>query len=823
MSSRKAFTLAEGSIKDVPSTEAFALLDTLIENAPIGLACFDQDYRFLRVNAALAQMYNLAASVLLGRAVQEIEPPLPPIAETFIRQVLETQQPLIDIELSADPHMQAEMQRYYLVSYYPIRTTDEQIQSVGAVVQDITERRRVQAALHESEERYRRLVELSPEPSAVHCNGELVYINPAGAQLVGARHPDDLIGRSILEFVHPDYRDQVVARVRQVQQEHQLGELAEEKFVRLDGGIINVEVVAIPTIYQGRAATHVVIRDITARKRAEEALRTSRDQLAVILQGVADGITVQDPSGQLIYANDAAAKACGYASAEALLAAPVSEVMQQFELRDTDGRPLPWDQLPGRRALQGIPSHNTIVRFHITATGEERWSSVASTPVFDEHGAVRLAVNIFHDITERKRAEIKERFLSEASHVLGSSLDYETTLNRIAKLAVPMLADWCRIDLVTDDSSPHVVTVVHSDPAKQELAQELRRRYILDSDAGYSYPHVIRTGQPELIAEIPDALLQAVAKDAEQLSMLRGLGLRSSISVPLIAHQRTLGALTFVMAESGRRYSADDLALVEELAHRAALAVDNARLYHEAQQAIRMRDQFLSIASHELKTPLTSLVGHAQLLQRRFQRGKEWTEQDERSVHTIVNQTARLQRMITTLLDISRIQTGQLSIECSAFDLRHLAARVAEDLQPSLKQHTLILKTDDDPLTIHGDELRLEQVFQNLLYNAIKYSPAGGQILLQLHQRDNHVVISVQDEGIGIPSEALPQLFQRFYRAPNAQEQDIQGFGIGLYVVNEIVSLHGGTIAVESMEGQGSTFTIRLPLASDSQPGSLLP
>jgi PAS domain S-box-containing protein len=235
----------------------------------------------------------------------------------------------------------------------------------------------------------------------------------------------------------------------------------------------------------------------------------------------------------------------------------------------------------------------------------------------------------------------------------------------------------------------------------------------------------------------------------------------------------------------------------------------------EAQEAVRLRDVFLTVAAHELKTPLTSLLGNAQLLQRRSQRDGSITELGAKNMRLIVEQAQRLNKMILGLLDVSRIEAGRFSIERAPVDLAALVGRVVEEFQPTLVNHTLHFQIPSGALIIDGDEMRLEQVVQNLLTNAVKYSPHGGPIVVQVEQHAQQAHLLVTDMGIGIPVCDQPDLFQRFYRASNAQTQYMSGMGIGLSVVKEIVTLHGGTVAVESSEGQGSTFAVYLPLGAE--------
>ncbi len=236
----------------------------------------------------------------------------------------------------------------------------------------------------------------------------------------------------------------------------------------------------------------------------------------------------------------------------------------------------------------------------------------------------------------------------------------------------------------------------------------------------------------------------------------------------------------------------------------------------EAEAAVRMRDQFLSLASHELKTPLTSLMGYVELLQRRMARDNAVPERDRRAVQVIVEQAGRLNRLLHMMLDISRIQLGQLTIERRPVDLEALAQRVVADLSPTLTHRTIVCEGPGEKVLVDGDEPRLEQVLLNLVQNGVKYSPEGGPITVRLGRQERTATIAVIDEGIGIPHDALPRLFDRFYRAGNVDPQQVSGMGIGLYVVKEIVALHGGSIDVASVEGKGSTFTVMLPLHEEA-------
>jgi PAS domain S-box-containing protein len=316
-------------------------------------------------------------------------------------------------------------------------------------------------------------------------------------------------------------------------------------------------------------------------------LRARTKEQRAILEGVADSVTAQSPDGRLVYANEAAFRLLGFESAEALLAAPIAQVMSAYELLTPEGEPFPFDRLPGRRALAGELPEPEIVRFRARgAPVANRWSRIKARPVLDEEGRPRLAINLIEDITELKEGEEAQRFLAEASRVLAGSLDYEQTLKTAAQLAVPEIADWCGIDLLGDDGEVHQVAVAHADPEKLALAERLRREFPADPEASAVH-QVIRSGRSQLIGEVTEEMVVAGAQSEEHLRLIRKLQIHSAMVAPMRVRDRTIGTVTFVGAESGRRFGERDLALAEDLALRAATAVDNARLHRTRSEIAR--------------------------------------------------------------------------------------------------------------------------------------------------------------------------------------------------------------------------------------------
>ncbi|HZA51995.1 MAG TPA: PAS domain-containing sensor histidine kinase, partial [Myxococcaceae bacterium] len=447
-------------------------------------------------------------------------------------------------------------------------------------------------------------------------------------------------------------------------------------------------------------------------------------------------------------------------------------------------------------------------------------------PRVELDGSVNGFVAFVQDVTAHKqgeqalrRSEEHFRLLADASQVLSQSLDYRVTLDSLSKLVVPQFADWYTAELLDADGTRSLVVVAHSDPAKLQLARELREKYPPKPDAPGGVPHVLRTGKSVLYPEVPDELLRASAQSEEHYRLARELGLKSAMIVPLRARGRIFGVLTLVASESGRRYSEADLAMAEELGRRAALAVDNGMLYRQAQdaiadarEAIRARDEFLSIASHELRTPLTALELQVSMLARsaaKIEGAVVPAEKVTSKVEVIGRQVDRLTGLIENLLDVSRAVAGRLVLQPEEISFKV----VVEDVAGRLREHIhragcrLVIHADD-PCVGRWDRLRLEQIVTNLLSNAVKYGP-GKPIEIFLQSRGDLAVLVVRDQGIGIPPEDQARIFERFERAVSSRH--FGGLGLGLWIVKQIVTAMGGTIAVESEAGKGSAFTVTLP------------
>ena len=536
----------------------------------------------------------------------------------------------------------------------------------------------------------------------------------------------------------------------------------------------------------------------------------SRAELDIVLRHAADAITVQARDGRLVYANVAAARSLGYDSPEALLEAPIGDVMSKFQLLDEDGRPLEADALPSRQALAGRAGPPKMVRFREVATGDDRWSMVQAIPIKDEAGAVRQVINTFQDVTQLKRTEHRLRLLADAGAVLGQSVDYQHTLQELAELLARTIADWCVVDVLQGESGAARVAIAHADPAKRRLAEEIQRRYPSNPDAAGGVYEVMRTGQPTLASEVTEESLRAAAQDENHYRLLLQADIRSAVIVPLRARGTVIGALTLIGSTSSHRFTDSDLPIIEELAARAATMVDNARLLHEANDAIRLRDDFLAMASHDMRTPLAVILANLQLARRRLTAAGIDSTEIAKNLDAAERTTQKLTGLVGELMDISILRSGQpLPLNREPVDLASVVGGTANEYRRLGGDHQITANLQNG-IVGDWDPVRIERVVRNLLDNALKYSPDGGRVEVAVRADDGWAVVEVADHGVGIPEDEVPMLFDKFHRGSNTRE--LRGTGLGLAGSQAVVGQLGGTIEVASRLGEGSTFTVRLPL-----------
>ena len=413
--------------------------------------------------------------------------------------------------------------------------------------------------------------------------------------------------------------------------------------------------------------------------------------------------------------------------------------------------------------------------------------------------------------------EARLQLLLRASELLGASLDFTVTLANLATLLVPSMADGYVVDLVESGGEIRRITAVDVNPAKAPLSEALKSLGAINPKAPNGIQRVLAEGRSVLTEVMTDEGMQTAARDAHHLAIMRGLELRSGLIVPLKTRGRTVGLLWLYYSTSGRRYAPSDLAFLEEIAARAALAIDNARLLRETEEAVRAREEFLAIASHELRTPITSLVLRVQGYQRALGRHPERVPARDEVLQWLSHfngQVGRISRLIDEMLDVSVLTSGRLVMHGEPVDLGETARRVGTALHDEARRAgSALTVTTDGPLVGQWDAMRVQQVVTNLVSNAIKYGE-GGPVDVITRREGDSAVLAVKDEGIGIAAADLEQIFERFER--RVSSRNYGGFGLGLWVARKIVQAWGGTIRAESAPGKGSTFRVDLPLGESA-------
>jgi PAS domain S-box-containing protein len=698
---------------------------------------------------------------------------------------------------------------------------DEQGRPVGAVLvfRDVTERRRAE----EAQARLAAIVESSNDAIVSKTLDGVIRTWNAGAERIFGYTAAEAVGKPITLVVPPERHDEermILDRLRRGERiEHYQTVRVAKDGRRID---ISLSISPIRDADGSIIAASKVGRDITAQKRAEAALRESEERLAAELDAtrlaeealraterrlrqLADAmpqiVWTAGPDGQIDYLNRRWAEFTGQPNTVGNEA--WGPLLHPEEARAAGER---WAAC----VATGAPFEMEL-RLLDRRQQAYRWHLLRTVAVKDEAGRVARWYGTATDIHEQKRAEEASRYLAEASAALARVVDHESTLQKVANLAVPYFADWSAVD-VFEDGRLRRLAVAHQDPEKVRFAHELMRDYPPDPDAPNSVFAVLRTGKPEVVAEITDDLLVRGARDERHLGLIRSLGLRSYICVPLIVTGNPFGALTFATAESGRRYTEADVALAIDLAHRAAVAIENTQLYEALRDQDRRKDEFLATLAHELRNPLAPIRNALQIL--KMPRVDAATA--ERSRNMMERQVHHLVRMVDDLLDVSRVMRGKIELRRERVELATVVARAVETVQPLVEAqgHELTVLLPVESLPLDADPVRLSQVIGNLLTNAAKYTEPGGCISLSAAADGDAAVLRVRDTGIGIAPAMLPRVFELFVQVDHASTRAQGGLGIGLTLVKNLVEMHNGTVDARSEGlGKGSEFVVRLPLA----------
>ncbi len=612
----------------------------------------------------------------------------------------------------------------------------------------------------------------------------------------------------------PDYAGLLHDQIRTEQRSDLDRISAARQWVMMGMVFLGLAVIGLAAVYAWRIERQLG-ESITKQVRRTEAM----------IAGMADGVMLVDQDGKTVFINPAGQRLLG----KAAVGVPIFRHSEVYRLRDAAGRILDAQELPAAQALStGRAVQDVTV---LIARDQDRVAvSMSATPLHEE-GRTTGVVVTFRDITERRALEEQMQLQAERAQILAdagaffaSNIDPNWVTQAIAERVAEVLGDWSAVILRAADAKElNVAAIYHRDMASLGLAWSYIYRQPLVVGEGL-IGQVVATGYPSLTTNVR-GIADVTNPGTYHPSPVK---LASLLILPLRTRREMIGALIIAANDPDRAMTDDKLPLAELLAERAALAIENAALYTEQVEArrkvedlSRLKDEFLSIASHELRTPVTSIKGYTQLAKMLIKEGDLNTSEEYLDI--ALDQIDRMSRLILELLDVSRIETGRLEIRREPIAWAHFVRDVVHRHHTAVSDRRFHVSVPDDAKIVTGDRDRLEQVLGNLLENAVKYSPDGSDITVTVDNRGESFVTAVCDRGIGIPADELGQVFERFHRGRQVSSTNYGGLGLGLYITKQIIERHGGSIWVESKEGQGTTFYFSLPVADSAAIAALPP
>ena len=667
------------------------------------------------------------------------------------------------------------------------------------VMRDLTQRRLVDKALRESEERFRHAIDDAPMGMAlVSLDGHFVRVNRAFCDVVG-HDPAELSNLTFRDITHPEDRDIDRALAEQLARGEIPRYQVEKRYIRKDATVVDIMFSAsLLRVAAGAPLYYIVqIHDITRRKGIENELRNANAFLDAIIENVPLTLFIKDSASlRFVRVN----RAC-----ETLLGWPREVLAGKSD----------FDLWPREQAEFFVRKDRETLKVGRVDIDEEpiqtrhhgvRVLCTKKVPILDPSGNPLYLLGISEDITERRRIEQQRRLLAEVSVALSASLDYEQTLATVAELAVRSVADWCAVDVLAEHGHIRRLKVASADPANASLCEVLEQ-LPLDRDLPHFARFVLEGRRSFVLDHVTPQFLASVAQGADHERALRATGVRSVIGVPLLVGGASVGVLLFGSSKPDRAYGQDDLRWAEPLADRSAVAIENARLYRASVEATQRRDQVLGIVAHDLRNPLSTILLQTSALERAR---PEVERRSRKPIEVIHRAATRMNQQIQDLLDVSLIDMGRLQIRRARLSGWKLVAEVVEAQKVLATSSSIELRVDvaKDVGEVWGEHDRLVQVFENLIGNAIKFTTAGGWITVGAASNDQEVVFWVADSGSGIEPSNLPHVFDQFWQATRGGRR---GAGLGLPIAKGIVEAHGGHIWVESTLGRGSTFFFSIP------------
>ena len=775
-------------------------LADFFENATVGLHWVGADGTILRANLAELELLGYSREEYVGRPIADFHADEATICDILNR--LQTGEELHDYPARLKCK-DGSIKDVLIDSSVLFR--DEEFVHTRCFTRDVTASKRAETARRESEEKLRLLADTIPQLAwTARPDGHIFWYNRRWYEYTGTT-PSEMEGWGWQSVHNPEVLPKVLERWKA---SIASGEPFDMVFpIKGADGLYRPFLTRVnPLVGEGGRILYWfgTNTDVAELREAREALAVSEERLRLALEAGRMGVWDWNVRTGDLKWSDSLEPLHGLAPGT--FGGTFDHFQQLIHPDDREAT-----NAAIRQALETGGEFYVEFR-NVWQNGGIHWIAGSGKVFPGDDGQPLRMIGIGLDVTQRKRAEQTAGFLADASAVLAVLVDFDSTLQKVSSLAVPSFADWATVDLAEADGSLRRVSVSHIDPAKVQLAHDVHRRFPPDPTAPQGVWNILRTGRSEIVPEITDELLVQSVNDDELLGIMRQLGLKSYIGVPLNVRGKPLGVITFINAESGHRYDQTDLAVAEDLASRAAIAIENAQLYRELRDADQRKDEFLATLAHELRNPLAPIRNGLQVL--RLAGGGGGMADEARSM--MERQLSQMVRLVDDLLDVSRITRNKLELRKERVSLAAVINSAVETSRPLIEQarHTFSLTLPSAPVYLDADLTRLAQVFSNLLNNAAKYTEPSGRISLTGELSGAEVVVQVRDSGLGIPADALPRIFEMFSQVDRNMERAQGGLGIGLTLVRRLVEMHGGTVEARSDgPGRGSQFVVRLPVA----------